>query len=555
MTGRPIIDALQRHVFDRAGMGQSGFFRFDEPVPEVALGYLRGTTQDAPWRSNIYRLPVFGGADGGAYCTAGDSLMSPCATLPHMQEVTTSVVSPAQLRPLIGSERLQQLEQLAARTKDKLDGCKVWNVNSTAAGGGVAEMLHGLVAYARGAGVDTRWLVAAGDPAFFALTKRVHNGLHGSAGDGGALGEEERRHYDEISAREGAALLEFISAGDVVILHDPQTLGLIRPAVDAGAQIIWRCHIGTEVANEHATRAWEFLRPYIEQAPMSVYSRAGYVPSYVDVAKTVVIPPAIDPYSAKNEDLSDETVAAVLRRIGYVASDGSGDGEAVSWQATTGGQRTVSRRASVVGEGDPPPLNAPVVVQVSRWDRLKDMQGLLEAFADELAGEGCHLALVGPSVAEVADDPEGMEVLDECVRAWEALPDAVRPQIRLITLPMDDGDENAAMVNAIQRHAAVVVQKSLMEGFGLTVAEAMWKSRPVVASAIGGILDQVVDEESGILLQDPCDHAELQTALRRLLESSELASRLGAAARERVNEEFLPDRQLRQWMELILRYD
>ncbi len=469
-----------------------------------------------------------------------------------MHEVTTSVVSPDRLRPLIGSERLQELEELVARTKDKLDGCKVWNVNSTAAGGGVAEMLHGLVAYARGAGVDTRWLVAAGDPAFFALTKRIHNGLHGSAGDGGDLGDEERRHYDEISAREAAALLEYIGPGDVVILHDPQTLGLIQPAVDAGARVIWRCHIGTEVANEHATRAWEFLRPYIQQAPMSVYSRPGYVPSYVDVAKTVVIAPAIDPYSAKNEDLSDETVAAVLRHIGYVAPDAAGDGD-VRWKTPTGHERTVRRRAEVVGEGDPPPLGAPVVVQVSRWDRLKDMQGLLEAFADELAGEGCHLALVGPSVAEVADDPEGMEVLAECARAWEALPDAARRQIRLVTLPMDDGEENAAMVNAIQRHAAVVVQKSLMEGFGLTVAEAMWKSRPVVASAIGGILDQVVDEESGILLQDPRDHAELQTALRRLLQSSELADRLGTAARARVNEEFLPDRQLRQWMELVLR--
>ncbi len=469
-----------------------------------------------------------------------------------MREVETSTVPLNRLLPLIGAERLQRLEDLAARTKDKLDGRKVWNVNSTAAGGGVAEMLQGLVAYARGAGVDTRWLVAAGDPAFFALTKRVHNGLHGSPGDGGALGEEERWHYDEISASEGAALLEFVSAGDVVVLHDPQTLGLIRPAVDAGATVIWRCHIGTEVTNEHATRAWEFLRPYIEQAPMSVYSRAGYVPSYVDVTKTVVIPPAIDPHSAKNEDLSDETVAAVLRHIGLVASDGN-DGEAVTWQTATGQERSVSRRAQVVGEGGPPPLDAPVVVQVSRWDRLKDMQGLLEAFADELAGDGCHLALVGPSVAEVADDPEGMEVLAECTRAWEALPDASRRQIRLVTLPMDDGEENATMVNAIQRHAAVVVQKSLMEGFGLTVAEAMWKSRPVVASAIGGILDQIVDEQSGLLLRDPYDHAELQSALRRVLANPELAGRLGAAARARVNEEFLPDRQLRQWVELILR--
>ena len=469
-----------------------------------------------------------------------------------MHEVATSTVPLDRLGPLIGADRLREMEQLAARAREALGGAKIWNVNSTATGGGVAEMLVSLLAYSRGAGVDARWLVAAGDPAFFALTKRVHNGLHGSPGDGGALGAEERRHYDEISAPEGEALRELVSPGDVVILHDPQTLGLVRHAVDAGAKVIWRCHIGTEESNEYSERAWEFLRPMIEQAPMSVFSRPGYVPEFVEPDRAVVIAPAIDPYAAKNEDLSDETVAAVLRQIGYAAAEeGTDAGQSVTWQGAGGEQRSVSRRAEIVGEGGPPPLDAPVVVQVSRWDRLKDMQGLLEAFAEYLAGEGCHLALVGPSVAGVADDPEGMEVLTECTRAWHALPDAVRRQIRLVSLPMEDGQENAAMVNAIQRHAAVVVQKSFMEGFGLTVAEAMWKSRPVVASAIGGILDQIEDGVNGFLLHDPRDHPELQAALRRVLEDPPLATRLGVAARARVNAEFLPDRQLRQWMELL----
>lgn len=469
-----------------------------------------------------------------------------------MREVSTPTVTLDRLGPLIGPDRLRGIEELAGRLRELSSDNVVWNVNSTASGGGVAEMLAGLVAYARGAGVDTRWLVAAGDPAFFALTKRIHNGLHGSPGDGGALGEEERRHYDEVSAAEGEALRERVSPGDVVILHDPQTLGLIRPAMEAGAKVVWRCHVGTEDRNEFSTRVWEFLRPYVEQAPVSVFSRAGYVPAFVDPGRVVIIPPAIDPYSAKNEDLPPDTVAAILRRIGYVQS-GAGDAHEVRWSTEGGEERAVTRTAEVVGEGGPPPVDAPVIVQVSRWDRLKDMQGLLEAFAAGLAGEGYHLALVGPSVAGVADDPEGAEVLEECTRAWQAQPPDVRRQIRLVSLPMDDGDENAAMVNAIQRHAAVMVQKSLMEGFGLTVAEAMWKARPVVASGIGGILDQVVDGENGLLLHDPRDRAEVVAAMRRLLEDPELADRLGAAARDRVCEQFLPDRQLRQWVELILR--
>lgn len=479
-------------------------------------------------------------------------LLSPrCATLCAMHEVPTPIVPLDRLAPLIGDERMTEIKSLAALLGDQLDGV-VWNVNSTATGGGVAEMLLSLIAYSRGAGVETRWLVAAGDPAFFAITKRIHNGLHGSAGDGGALGEEERRHYDQVCATEAQALLDRVEPGDALILHDPQTLGLVKPAVEAGVQVVWRCHVGTEERNVYSERAWEFLRPYVEAAPAVVFSRAGYVPDYVDPARVAIIPPAIDPFSAKNEDLTDDTVTAVLRRIGYV-QNGPSAGGVVQLESNNPDDEvgTVRRSATVVGEGAPPPLDAPVVVQVSRWDRLKDMQGLLEAFAKEFAGEPYHLALVGPDVSGVTDDPEGQEVLQECTRAWQALPADVRRQVRLVSLPMDDVEENAAMVNAIQRHAAVVVQKSLMEGFGLTVAEAMWKARPVVASAVGGILDQIVDGQTGLLLRYPRDHDELGAHLRRLLEDPELAAKLGAAARARVNEQFLPDRQLKQWARLL----
>jgi trehalose synthase len=181
-----------------------------------------------------------------------------------------------------------------------------------------------------------------------------------------------------------------------------------------------------------------------------------------------------------------------------------------------------------------------VVLQVSRWDRLKDMQGVLTGFARQLdqMPETAHLMLVGPDVSGVADDPEGAEVFEECMAAWRVLPAPARNRVHLCSLPMDDVDENAHLVNALQRHAAVVVQKSLVEGFGLTVTEPMWKERPVVASAVGGILDQIEDGRTGWLLPDPTDLAGL-------------GETLGTAAQARVQDRFLGDRHLIQYVELF----
>ncbi len=192
-----------------------------------------------------------------------------------------------------------------------------------------------------------------------------------------------------------------------------------------------------------------------------------------------------------------------------------------------------------------------MVLQVSRWDRLKDMAGVMRGFAEHVAGKGdANLTLVGPRVAGVADDPEGGEVLAECIDAWQVLPTKVRRRIQLVCLPMDDVDENAAIVNAVQRHASIITQKSLAEGFGLTVAEGMWKGRPLVGSAVGGIRDQVTDE-CGILLEDPSDLDTFGRGLVRLLNDPEEAARLGANARERVQENFVGDRHLLEYAQLF----
>ena len=197
------------------------------------------------------------------------------------------------------------------------------------------------------------------------------------------------------------------------------------------------------------------------------------------------------------------------------------------------------------------PHDAPLVVQVSRWDRLKDPAGVLRAFAEHCRHPHAHLLLAGPSVADVADDPEGSEVWEEIRAQRERLDPRLRARVHLACLPMDDVEENAAMVNALQRRADVVVQKSLAEGFGLTVAEAMWKSRPVVASRIGGIQDQIVDGESGLLLDDPADLGAAAAAIDGLLADPARAQAIGVAARERVRESFLGTRHLVQYMALL----
>jgi trehalose synthase len=194
------------------------------------------------------------------------------------------------------------------------------------------------------------------------------------------------------------------------------------------------------------------------------------------------------------------------------------------------------------------------VVQVSRWDHIKDMRGVLHGFVDHLDGHrAVHLTLVGPAVHGVEDDPESEVVLDECIEAWHALPEAARARVHLACLPMDDADEQAMIVNALQRHAAVVTQKSLAEGFGLTVTEALWKQRPVVASRVGGISDQIRDHEQGLLLDDPTDLAAFGRAVGLLLDDHSLATRLAEAGHRRAHEEYLGDRHLERYATLFAR--
>ena len=467
-----------------------------------------------------------------------------------LREVQVQALDAARLEPLIGRDRTAQFERVAEATQAMLAGASVLNVNSTAAGGGVAEMLQTLLAYARGAGVDARWLVIEGDPAFFAITQRIHNGLNGSPGDGGELGELELRHYEEVLKHNADELLALVQPGDVVLIDDPQPAGLAPAVKRTGSKVVWRCHVGIDTPNEWSERAWEFLRPYLAEVDAIVVSRAAFAPLWADPARVHVIPPSIDPFSAKNEPISGRNVRLTLSFVGLL--DGGSVPPAVPFTRRDGSPGRINRRVDVLQTGPPAPIEAPLVVQVSRWDRMKDMPGVMIGFAGHVDPSlGAHLLLCGPAVAGVADDPEAAEVLNECIGLWRQLPHAIRSRIHLACTPMADADEAASIVNAIQRHAAVVVQKSLAEGFGLTVAEAMWKERPIVASAVGGIADQIDDHEHGLLVDEPTDLAAFGAAVEALIRDRAEAARLAGNARERAVNEFLGDRHLEQYGRLF----
>lgn len=456
----------------------------------------------------------------------------------------------ARLRPTLGAERVERLEDAAKAVCASLEGRSVMNVNSTATGGGVAELLQTLLSYARGAGIDTQWSVITGSPAFFEVTKRIHNRLYGAPGDGGPLDEAARATYDEVMEANAAELAAVVRSGDVVILHDPQTAGLAPRLRAIGASVIWRCHVGTDAPNEHANEAWAFLRPYLEDVPTLVFSLAAFAPAWIDPSQLHVIPPSIDPHSPKNTDLAPDAVEAILRHVGLI---GGRDGSPVpAYTRQDGSPARVTRTVDMVQSGPPPAADAPLVVQVSRWDRLKDMTGVLQAFAQHVdATAGAHLVLAGPSVKAIADDPDSVAVYHECLDAWQSLPHADRRHVHLACVPMRDPDEAAVIVNALQRHATVVTQKSLAEGFGLTVAEAMWKSRPVVATAVGGIVAQIDSGQNGLLVDDPGDLEAFGLAVRSLLDDPDMARRLGDNARRKIRRDFLPDRHLEQWAAVL----
>lgn len=413
-------------------------------------------------------------------------------------------------------------------------------------------MLSSLLPYMRGVGIDARWEAIRGGDCFFALTKRIHNLVHGEPSGGVSFGESERRIYEAELQRSALALAETVRPGDVVILHDPQTAGLSSALKAQGAIVVWRAHVGTERRNRATAAAWGFLAPYLKEVDHAIFSSARYIPPELQVPSWSVIQPSIDPAATKNEKMELRAAHSILDLVGLGRREAA-DLHRATFTRQDGSPGRIEHGAEVMRTGGPPRLGEePLVVQVSRWDRLKDPVGVLQGFAEYvLPHRSAQLVLAGPTVRSVADDAQAAATFDDVLGAWRALPHTARRHSQLACLPMRDLEENAAIVNALQRSATVIVQKSIEEGFGLTVAEAMWKGRPVVASAVGGLRDQIEDGVSGLLVADASDLSSFGHAVSRLIDDPALAARIGGGGIERVRCQFLHDRQIAEHAQLL----
>jgi trehalose synthase len=426
-----------------------------------------------------------------------------------------------------------RLEGARVDAHSSLSGRTVWWINSTPRGGGVAEMLRTLVPYWRGEGIDARWLVLEAPPPFYRLTKRIHNLLHGVPA--AAPGIRDTELFDEVARQAAAQAVSLVAPGELVVLEDPQTAGLVSALKDAGAVVVWRCHVGADEPSAAAASAWTFLLPRLAGADRYVFTRREFVPVDLETQRTLLLAPAIDPLSHKNRGLDPTVGQGVLAAAGLA-------------RAPHAPRRLPLRRCRVMRAAEPPVLGRDrLVVSLARWDRLKDPVGVMRGFVEHVDEPDVRLILAGPSPEAVADDPEAEQVLHDTVVAWERLPRVERRRVDLAVLPMVDLDENALIVNALQRQAAVIVKKSLQEGFGLGVTEGMWKARPVIATRVGGHQDQIEHRRSGLLVDDPGDLAAFGAAIAQLLGNPADALTMATAARERVRERFLADRHFVEW--------
>lgn len=386
--------------------------------------------------------------------------------------------------PFVGDEAVRHIRLLASY----LEGARVQHINSTAEGGGVAELLATLVPLMRDVGLDASWDVIEGTPAFFEVTKTLHNNLHGEHQP--LTPQMRKTFWETIQSNLGIVRRE----ADYVCIHDPQPAGLVRERSDR-MRWLWRCHIDLSSADPSS---WSFLRQVVERYDGALF----HLPDYArDLSiPQFFCPPAIDPLSPKNCDLEPGEIRAVLER------------------------RQI----------DP---QLPIVMQVSRYDRLKDPRGVIRSYKLVARSHPCQLVLVGGAVV---DDPEGARELAEVREAAKG-----DPNIHVLVMEPGTGRE----VNALQRAATIVVQKSLREGFGLTVTEAMWKAKPVIGGAVGGIRRQILQGSTGFLVHSVEGAAY---RIRQLLGNPDLARQLGENARRFVIENYMPTTYLKRWLLSLL---
>lgn len=457
---------------------------------------------------------------------------------------------------------VRELRDEARELQGIFDGRTVFMVNSTAAGGGVAEMMPALAGILNDLGVKTRWAVInTEENAFFELTKRLHNLIHGA--DRPHPDANDRQVFEKVNRENYESLAQHVKPDDVVVVHDPQPMPLGPMLVkDKGVKTVWRCHIGLDDTTPATEAAWGFLGDYAEPYTRAVFTAPEYIPEYFTRAATI-LPPAIDPLAHKNREVDPHKLVGVLVNSGLLRA--AHPVVTPDWDERAMRLGTDGTFRPATDAGDLGLLYRPFVTQVSRWDRLKGWQPLIQAFAQlkrklrDYASDPvevrrlniARLALVGPDPSSIQDDPEGKEVLEQLKSSYRALEPEIQQDIALLSLPMGSRKYNHLMVNALQRCATVVVQNSIQEGFGLTVSEAMWKRRPVLGSRACGIRQQVRDNLDGRLVDDPEDVDQLAAILAEMLAHPKERAEWGARGQRRVHDEFLVFTQVRRWLRVL----
>lgn len=445
------------------------------------------------------------------------------------------------LRPSSIPAHYALMETALARAAEKLGGRTVWHVNAHVVGG-VTETLRALLGLMRDGQIDARWAALRADGEFIALTQRLYEDLAGEARE---FDGADRVVYEERLRALAEGLANLVVEGDVVVLYDSPTAGLAPTLREHGARVVWRCHVGHDEPHRYGRDAQAFLQRYLEGV-VCVFPRAEFIWPTLAARRSVALSSSINPISAKNQELDAETVNAILHVVGL--ADEAPARPAV-FTRLDGSPWRIDRPAAVEQQSFVPAA-APVVSHVSSWDPLKDPAGVIETFA-RFVDPPAHLVIAGPDPIDTSETPGAVEVRAGIRAAVDRLDAGVRERVHVVSIPTDDLEENAACVNAIQRRADVFVRKSLSEGFGLSIAESMWKAKPAVASRLGGIQELVVDGDSGILIGDPSDLSAFGAAVTRLLADPELAHRLGEAARHRIQEHYLTDLHLTRYLNLI----
>ncbi|RJQ63316.1 MAG: glycosyltransferase [Desulfobacteraceae bacterium] len=461
------------------------------------------------------------------------------------------------------SEAVRRLRMQAEMVVPRLQGRKVWMVSSTEKGGGVAEMMPKLISILRELGIDIDWGVAATEEkAFFPLTKRIHNLIHDSGEPG--FDAEDKDLYDRVSRNLAGEMARFIDPGDILVVHDPQPLGMGSYVKQhTGVPAIWRCHIGVDRQTQSTDSAWKFLKPYAEAYEHAVFSAAEYIPPYL-AGKTSIIYPSIDPLGHKNRELSVHKLIGILTNAAMISE--SHPVLTPPWRHQAMRLQPDGRFAAANTANGMGLLYRPIVTQISRWDRLKGWEPLLKAFlrlkkrAPEYETKNARhkqrleiarLVFAGPDPSAVQDDPEGQEVLESLIRLYQTLDPREQESVAILTLPMASRKQNHLMVNAIQRCSTVVVQNSIEEGFGLTATEAMWKRMPVLASSACGLRQQIRDGIDGRLTRNPNDPEEIAENLNRMLSDPVSREMWGRNAQRRVHERFLVFSQVEEWLQQL----